>query len=163
MENEEKECPTCARHNVTLSDYPDWKKYFLGDCINRLDNEDAGIYFGLHLGDPTFVLEDDPNPAKGSVLFFKENKKYVYLAVVSMGDDEIPKEHIPIVRICKPCMGFIGEQCWDKYLPKEFWKGYEQAVLRTLKRMLDDPDIKTDDDLKKYAREIVHSDMSIDW
>lgn len=60
-------------------------------------------------------------------------------------------------------MGFIGEQCWDKYLPKEFWKGYEQAVLRTLKRMLDDPDIKTDDDLKKYAREIVHSDMSIDW
>lgn len=52
---------------------------------------------------------------------------------------------------------------WSKYLPKEFWEGYEQEVLHTLKRLVDDPSVESDADLIKYAREIVHGDMLIDW
>lgn len=80
-----------------------------------------------------------------------------------MGDGNAPKEHIPIVRMCKPCMAFMGEYFWGKYLPKEFWKGYEQNVLHTLKGLVADPNVESDADLIKYAREIVHGDMLIDW
>lgn len=117
----------------------------------------------MHFGDPDFVLEGDPNPAKENILFFKADKKYVYLEVLTMGDENAPKEHIPIVRMCKPCVAFMGEYFWNKYLPKEFWEGYEQAVLHTLKRLVDDPSVESDADLIKYAREIVHGDMLIDW
>lgn len=85
MENEEKECPACARCEVSLSDYPDWHRCnssALRDCVNRLNNYDAGIVFGMHFGDPDFVLEGDPNPAKENILFFKADKKYVYLEVL---------------------------------------------------------------------------------
>ena len=33
----------------------------------------------MHFGDPDFVLEGDPNPAKENILFFKADKKYVYV------------------------------------------------------------------------------------
>lgn len=166
MENEEKECPACARCEVSLSDYPNWcrcNSSALRDCVNRLNNYDAGIVFGMHFGDPDFVLEGDPNPAKENILFFKADRKYVYLEFLTMGDENAPKEHIPIVRMCKPCVAFMGEYFWSKYLPKEFWEGYEQAVLHTLKRLVDDPSVESDADLIKYAREIVHGDMLIDW
>ena len=100
---------------------------------------------------------------KENILFFKADKKYVYLEFLTMGDENAPKEHIPIVRMCKPCVAFMGEYFWSKYLPKEFWEGYEQAVLHTLKRLVDDPSVESDADLIKYAREIVHGDMLIDW
>ena len=77
MENEEKECPACARCEVSLSDYPNWcrcNSSALRDCVNRLNNYDAGIVFGMHFGDPDFVLEGDPNPAKENILFFKRIK-----------------------------------------------------------------------------------------
>lgn len=38
----------------------------------------------MHFGNPDFVLEGDPNPAKKNILFFKADKKYVYLEVVTM-------------------------------------------------------------------------------
>ena len=117
----------------------------------------------MHFGNPDFVLEGDPNPAKKNILFFKADKKYVYLEVVTMEDGSVPKEHIPIVRMCKPCMALMGEYFWSEYLPKEFWEGYEQNVLHTLKRLVDDPSVESDADLIKYAREIVHGDMLIDW
>lgn len=165
MENEEK-CLTCTKREVTLSDYPNWCRCnldVLRDCVNRLNNSDAGIDFGMHFGNPDFVLEGDPNPAKENILFCKEDKKYVYLEVLTMGDENTPKEHIPIVRMCKPCMALMGEYFWSEYLPKEFWEGYEQNVLHTLKRLVDDPSVESDADLIKYAREIVHGDMLIDW
>ena len=87
MENGEKECPSCARREVSLSDYPDWSQCnssALRDCVNRLNNYDAGIVFGMHFGDPDFVLEGDPNPAKENILFFKADKKYVYLEVLTL-------------------------------------------------------------------------------
>lgn len=101
----------------------------------------------MHFGNPDFVLEGDPNPAKENILFCKEDKKYVYLEVLTMGDENTPKEHIPIVRMCKPCMALMGEYFWSEYLPKEFWEGYEQNVLHTLKRLVDDPSVESDADL----------------
>ena len=56
---------------------------------------------------------------KENILFFKADKKYVYLEFLTMGDENAPKEHIPIVRMCKPCVAFMGEYFWSKYLPKE--------------------------------------------
>lgn len=101
---------------------------------------------------------------KENILFFKADKKYVYLEFLTMGDENAPKEHIPIVRMCKPCVAFMGEYFWSKYLPKERVLGRIRASGVThLKRLVDDPSVESDADLIKYAREIVHGDMLIDW
>lgn len=164
-----EECRDCARYPA-MKDYPglgfksptrSWLGY---DCIRRWDNDLHQERF-MHFGDPDFVLRGDSDPQKGSALFFRPSGKYVYLEYMSktMLERGEYREHLPVVRLCKPCAGLMGEYLWSQYFPREYMHGYEQDVLTVLKELAADPNAESDEVLMEYARRIVHGCMACDW